>query len=81
MDNSTRSEAMRVDLPARDHPPSEEALSTWFRERFGRDPTELELGILIGAMIQREAARPQGEADCPSDAWIIGPSNTPPAHD
>lgn len=77
MADITQNEAMRVELPARGYPPSEEAVSNWFRARFGRDPTELALGVIIGAMEQREATKPQDA----SDAWIRGPAGMPHVHD
>jgi hypothetical protein len=77
MADTTQSNATEVELPGRGYPPSEEAVSNWFQARFGRDPTELELGVIIGAMARREAM----EAQAGSDAWITGPARTPRVHD
>jgi hypothetical protein len=77
MADTMPSEATEVELPARGYPPSEEAVSNWFGGRFGHELTELELGVIIGAMAQREATKAQAE----SDTWITGPAHTPRVHD
>jgi len=75
--DGTQSDATEVELPAQGYPSSEQAVRNWFRGRFGCDPTELELGITIGAMARREATMAR---DGP-DTWITSPAHTPRVHD
>jgi len=81
MTDPGKSEAVQVELPARGYPPSEEAVSNWFRGRVGREPAELELGMIIGAMAQREATRPHDHGAPPTEAWITGPLPSRIVHD
>ena len=37
-----------MDLPAPGYPVSEEAVGHWFRQRYQRQPTEQELGAIMG---------------------------------
>jgi hypothetical protein len=66
-------EAVTRELPAPGYPASEEAIENWFHDRYGRAPTERELGAIIGEMAQREATAPNRGPDAVPQGWVIGP--------
>ena len=49
-------------LPALGYPISEEAVSYWFEHTFGRAPTPAEFGMVINAMMRRDAEQPATES-------------------
>jgi hypothetical protein len=70
-----------LEVPAPGFPPSEVPLRAWFRQRHGRDATELEIGALMQAMAEREAPpRPEDPHPEPG-GWRVEPplNDTSPA--
>jgi len=48
-------------LPVRGYPISEDAVSHWFEQTFGRAPVPAEVGMIINAMVRRDAEQPATE--------------------
>lgn len=42
-----------IELPAPGYPLSEQSLIDWFRQKYGREPTEREVGTLMSAMAEQ----------------------------
>ena len=63
-----------MDLPAPGYPVSEEAVGHWFRQRYQRQPTEQELGAIMGEMAKREATPPHRGPDADAQGWATGPA-------
>lgn len=61
------------ELPAEGYPIAEVAVTDWFRGRYGRAPTERELGAVMGAMAQREATPPRRGPDADPQGWAVFP--------
>ncbi len=74
----THAATVPAELPAAGYPLSADAVSHWFRTRYGRVPTELELGEIIAAMAQREATPPHYSPDAVAGGWVMGPSPSRP---
>jgi regulator of protease activity HflC (stomatin/prohibitin superfamily) len=53
-----RPDGVLPELPAEGYPVSEEAVTNWFRGRYGCAPTAEELGAIINGMAQRESTPP-----------------------
>ena len=49
---------MALELPVEGYPISEEAVHTWFVDRFRREPGAAELARILNAMAAREATPP-----------------------
>jgi hypothetical protein len=49
-------------LPALGYPISEEAVSYWFEQTFNRAPAPAEVGMVINAMVRRDAEQPATES-------------------
>ncbi len=69
--------AATLELPATGYPISEEAAEHWFRDRYWREPTEQEIGAIIGEMAQREATPPHDGPNASAGGWVVGPSAAP----
>lgn len=65
------------ELPAPGYPVAEQAVEHWFREQYGRSPTEQEIGAIMGAMAQREATPPHRGPDAFPQGWVTGPAAPP----
>ena len=48
-----------MEIPVEGYPVSVEAVTVWFRDRYGRDPGDPELNSIINAMAEREATAPR----------------------
>ena len=66
------------ELPAMGYPPSEAALTDWFRRTRGREPTELEIGRIVAAMARRDATPPHDGPHSDPQGWRVDPV-APPA--
>jgi hypothetical protein len=49
-------------LPALGYPISEDAVSYWFQQTFNRTPDPAEVGVVIDAMVRRDAEQPAIES-------------------
>ena len=47
-----------MELPAPGFPASEQDLTDWFRKKYGREPSDRELGVIMAALAQRESTPP-----------------------
>ena len=70
--------ASTPELPAAGYPPSEQALTDWFRRTHGREPTELEIGRIFAEMAQRDATPPHDGPHSDAEGWRVDPV-APPA--
>lgn len=54
-----------MELPSRGYPVSEEAVTHWFVETYGRQPSPAEVGAILNAMAERDSSitpeKPAGE--------------------
>jgi hypothetical protein len=48
-----------IELPVEGYPISQEAVITWFRDRYGRMPSAEEVSDILNAMADREATPPR----------------------
>lgn len=69
--------AAQFDLPALGYPYSEQALTEWFRQTYGRTPSERELGVLMDAMAQRDGTLPNRGPQPDPQGWRTAPSPAP----
>jgi hypothetical protein len=67
-----------VDLPVPGYPYSEQALTAWFQQTKGREPSDREVGALMNAMAQRDATPPHQGPEPDPHGWATTPS-APPA--
>lgn len=65
------------ELPALGYPVSEDAVSHWFHQRYGRAPTEQELGAIISLMAEREETSPRTGPGAATQGWVSVPSAAP----
>jgi hypothetical protein len=77
MENESAAQTPIQELPAEGYPVSEEAVEYWFQSRYGRLPTEQELGAIIAKMAQREATPPHYGSDAAAQGWVVGPPAPP----
>ncbi len=62
-----------MELPVEGYPISSEAVTNWFRARFGREPSVEEVGDIMLRMTSRETALPD-EGPAPDEAgWTPHP--------
>jgi hypothetical protein len=73
----TKRQINSTELPSPGYPPSEDAVSHWFRDRYGRTPSEQEIGAILGEMAQREATPPHRGPRATAHGWVVGPYATP----
>jgi hypothetical protein len=66
-----------VELPAPGYPISEQSLIDWFRQKYGREPTEQEVGALMSAIAERESTPPHEGPQADPKGWRTGPGATP----
>lgn len=69
-----------MELPALGFPMAEEALTAWFREAHGREPSSLELGSIMAAMAARVASPPYEGPEAEPDGWRSNLTGSPAAH-
>jgi hypothetical protein len=67
-----------VELPAPGYPMSEQSLTDWFRQKYGREPTEREIGALMSAMADRESTPPHEGARAEPEGWRTDPDTASP---
>ena len=65
------------ELPATGYPPFEQPLTDWFRERYRREPTDRELGVLMAAMNERDAPPPRDGLKPDPEGWRTDVSAPP----
>jgi hypothetical protein len=64
-----------MELPSEGYPIWLEAVTNWFRSRFGREPTTEELGDAMLRMSKRDATAPRaGDGHAPAG---VAPANRP----
>jgi hypothetical protein len=56
-----------MDLPAPGYPISRDAIGNWFRKRYQREPTSLEIGEILLEMTRRDSTSPGTGADIGKD--------------
>lgn len=66
-----------AELPALGYPPSERALTAWFRETYHREPSEREIGVLMGAMAARDGSPPREGPNPDQHGWRTDPLSPP----
>lgn len=62
-----------MELPAEGYPYSETGLRDWFRHKYAREATELELGALMAAMATRDDKAGPGEPRPEPGGWRVDP--------
>lgn len=65
-------------LPLEGFPASSQPVAQWFRDRFGREPGDAELGEILVRMAARGATPPVEQTGAGSDTFTTGDS-APPA--
>jgi hypothetical protein len=68
-----------MEIPVEGYPYSVEALTTWFRDRHGRDPSEVELNQMMNAMAARDSTAPHRGPDADREGWGTDVSGQPVA--
>jgi hypothetical protein len=68
-----------IELPAPGYPISEQSLTDWFRQRYGRTPSERELGSLMAAMAERNSTPPHEGPRADLEGCQTDPAAEPPA--
>ncbi|CAH2599869.1 conserved protein of unknown function [Rhodovastum atsumiense] len=63
-----------MDIPVEGYPFSIEAVTTWFRDRRGRDPSEMELNMILAEMAAREATFPREGPNVDPRGWRSDPA-------
>ena len=48
-----------MELPVRGYPISRDAIVTWFRRQYGREPSALEVGEILLRMAERDSSPPE----------------------
>ncbi len=61
-------------LPVAGYPISEDAVSHWCAQPYGRAPIEQERGSVIDAMARRAVSEPSVGSDAKPQCWAVGPS-------
>jgi hypothetical protein len=56
-----------MDLPAPGYPISRDAIGNWFRKRYQREPSSLEVGEIMLQMTRRDSTPPRTGADVGQD--------------
>ena len=64
-----------IELPAEGFPFAEQELRGWFRHRYARDASSLEIGALMAAMAARDAK--PGERKSQLWGWRVEPADNP----
>ena len=64
-----------VELPAEGFPPAEHTLREWFLDKYGREASAMEIGVIMAAM----SARDSKEAPLPGElsGWRVEPATAP----
>jgi hypothetical protein len=62
-----------MDIPALGYPISSEAVTSWFRTTYSREPSTAEVGRIIEAMTARDSTRPLNDAPDGSDPGFTMP--------
>jgi hypothetical protein len=74
MSDSRLPPAAPPELPARGYPYAEPSLRQWFRDRYGREASTVELGELMAAMAARDDAAGPGGSSASPGGWSVEPN-------